>query len=356
MRYFPIFIDLENHKIVVIGGGETAAQKVRLLLKTEAKITVIATSFTAELKGLEKSNRISTIRRKFRPSDLNSARLVYATTGIEAIDHAVSAHAQKLNIPVNVVDDQNACTFITPAIVDRSPVVVAISTEGAAPVLAARIKAKLEAMLPTNFGTLARFANHLRPLIAKRIENTSARRSFWQRIFKSRVHNLVLNGDEKTALHVVNKEIDQSLEGLGTTGRVSLVGVGPGDPDLLTLKAHQRLQEADVIVLDGLVNPDILEYARRDARRIYVGSTPGQAFVRQSEIKNIMADEALEEMQVVRLQGGDNLHFARNIQALKPLAQRGIETEVVPGVSFQPLKSSLNQSDRKHTQVIREKG
>ncbi len=356
MRYFPIFIDLENQKIVVIGGGETAVQKVRLLLKTDANIIIIAPRFTCELMGLEKSNRLSIIKRNFRPSDLNSARLVYAATGIEAIDHAVSEHAQTLNIPVNVVDDQDACSFITPAIVDRSPVVIAVSTEGAAPVLAARIKSKLEAMLPANFGALARFANHLRPLVARRIKNTSARRLFWQRIFKSRVNKLVLEGDDSAALQVVNKEIDQSLEGLGAVGRVSLVGVGPGDPDLLTLKAHQRLQEADVIVLDGLVNPDILEYARRDARRIYVGSTPGQAFVRQSEIKNVMANEALEGMQVVRLQGGDNLHFARNIQALKPLAQRGIETEVVPGVSFQPLKPSFNQSASKPAQAVREKG
>jgi uroporphyrin-III C-methyltransferase / precorrin-2 dehydrogenase / sirohydrochlorin ferrochelatase len=356
MRYFPIFIDLERQKVVVVGGGETAAQKVRLLLKTDAKITVIASALTAELQGFVNNNRISAIRRHFIPSDLKLARLIYSASGDQTIDHAVSDEAQKLNIPVNVVDDQAACSFITPAIVDRSPVVVAVSTEGTAPVLAAQIKSKIDALLPANFGALARFAAGLRPVVAARIKNTSARRTLWQRIFKSRARNLVLQGHHATAWQIATKEIDQSLEGMSAIGRVSLIGVGSGDPDLLTLKAHARLQEADVIVLDGLVNPEILEFARRDARRLYVGKTPGQASIKQSQINKVMAREALEGLLIVRLQGGDDLHFSRQIEALKPLAHLGIETEIVPGVSLKTPEPIRNQSDKIHTQTVIAKG
>lgn len=351
MRYFPIFIDMLNQKVVVIGGGETATQKVRLLLKTDARVIVIAPVLTAELKGFAAGGRITTVNRNFKPSDLNSARLIYAATGDRHVDYAVSDTAHKLNIPVNVVDRPEACSFITPAIVDRSPVVIAVSTEGAAPVLAREIKSKLEATLPMNFGALARFAARLRPVVARQIETTGARRHFWQRFFTSSARNLILQGRENDAWKVTGKDITASLEGINASGRVSLVGVGPGDPDLLTLKAQRLLQEADVIVLDGLVNAEILEFSRRDARRIYVGKTAGKAFIKQSGINAVIAQEALAGSHVVRLQGGDDLHFARDIEALKPLSQLGIETEVVPGVGSQPLSSIQMQSTRLRTQA-----
>ena len=356
MRYFPVFMDLDDQKVVVIGGGETAAQKVRLLLKTNARVIVIAPELTPELRGFAAGNKITAILRKFKPADLNSARLVYATTGNATIDRTISRAAHTLNIPVNVVDDPAACSFITPAIVDRSPVVIAVSTEGTAPVLAREIKSKLEAMLPMNFGALATFAARVRPIVARHMESTSARRRFWQRFFKSRARKLILDGHENAAWKITGKEIGASLESVNATGRVSLVGVGPGDPDLLTLKAQRLLQEADVIVLDGLVNPDILEYARRDARRLYVGRTPGHAYIKQSKINAVMAHEALAGSQVLRLQGGDNLHFARNIEALKPLSQLGIETEVVPGVGSQPLSSIQMQPSKLRAQAVSTEG
>ncbi len=356
MRYFPVFLDLADQKVVVIGGGETATQKVRLLLKTTARVVVIAPNLTAELSGFAVAGKITAIKRGFTPSDLNSARLIYAATGNSIVDHAVSDAAHRLNIPVNVVDDPEVCSFITPAIVDRSPVVIAVSTEGAAPVLAREIKSKLEAMLPMNFGALARFAAKLRPIVARHIESTGARRHFWQRFFKSRARNLILDGQENAAWKVSRKEIEASLASDNATGRVSLVGVGPGDPDLLTLKAQRLLQEADVIVLDGLVNPEILEFSRRDARRIYVGKTAGQVFIKQSRINAAIVREALAGAHVLRLQGGDNLHFARNIEALKPLFQLGIETEVVPGVGSQPLSSFQVHSENLTTQTVSTEG
>ncbi len=356
MRYFPIFIDLKGQKVIVIGGGETAAQKVRLLLKTEAKVTVIAPTLTPELQGLVASKQISTIEREFRPSDLKKARLIYAATGNETIDHAVSGAARELNIPVNVVDDQKACSFITPAIVDRSPVVIAISTEGAAPVLSVLLKSKLEAMLPAGFGALARFASKLRPTVATRIGTAKTRRDFWHHFFKGRARNLILDGHKSAAWQVANNEIEATHQGHSQIGRISLVGVGPGDPDLLTLKALQRLGQADVIVLDGLVNAGVLEYARRDARRLYVGKTPGQASIRQSEINTVMAREAREGLNVVRLQGGDNLHFARNIATLEPLESLGIEIEIIPGVSALPLKPVQILNRKTHSQAVTAKG
>ena len=356
MRYFPVFMDLQDQKIVVIGGGETAAQKVRLLLKTDARVVVIAPDLIAELRGFAAGDKITAIVRNFKSSDLGSARLIYAATGNATIDRAVSRAAHRLNIPVNVVDDPDACSFITPAIVDRSPVVIAISTEGTAPVLAREIKSKLEAMLPMNFGALARFAAKLRPIVARHIQSTGARRRFWQRFFKSRARNLILDGQENAAWKVSGREIGANLESANATGRVSLVGVGPGNPDLLTLKAQRLLQDADVIVLDGLVNPEILEFSRRDARRVYVGKTAGQAFVKQSRVIGEMAREALAGSHVVRLQGGDNLHFARDIEALEPLSQLGIETEVVPGVGSQPHGWLQVQSKKIYTQAVSTEG
>ena len=356
MQYFPIFIDLQDQKVIVIGGGETAAQKVRLLLKTGAIITIIAPALTPELEGLEASGKISVTARNFRPSDLNAARLVYAATGERATDRSVSAEAHRMNIPVNVVDDRQACSFITPAIVDRSPVVVAISTEGTAPVLAAQIKSQLEAMLPAKFGALARFAARLRPMVAMHVKNAKARRHFWQRFFKSRARNLILDGREADAWQAAGHAINKSLKNIHPTGRVSLVGVGAGNPDLLTLKAQQRLQEADVIVLDGLVNPEILEYARRDARRLYVGKTPGQSCVRQSEINAAMARHALDGSSVIRLQGGDALHFSRNIKDLEPLEKLGIEIEIVPGAGFLSPVRAQQHAPGIHNQTIPAKG
>lgn len=356
MRYFPIFIDLENQKVVIVGGGETAAQKTRLLLKTKVRITVISTSLTSELKGLVATGRISTIKRAFRPSDFGEARLIYAASDNPATDQAVSKAAQELNIPVNVVDNQAACSFITPAIVDRAPVVVAVSTEGAAPVLAREIKSRLEAMLPVNFGALARFAARLRPVIAEKIKSAPGRRHFWQGFFKGPARDMVLEGGENKAWQITNKTIDRGLSTAQKIGRISLIGVGADDPDLLTLKAQARLQEADLIVLDGLVNPDILEFARRDARRLYVGKTPGQRFCRQSEINAAMEREALQGHLVVRLQGGDSLHFLRAIDELKPLDQVNIKTEIIPGVSPELLKTTLNKTDRSIVQAIAAKG
>jgi uroporphyrin-III C-methyltransferase/precorrin-2 dehydrogenase/sirohydrochlorin ferrochelatase len=335
MKYFPLFADLDNADVVVAGGGEQAAQKVRLLLKTPARITVIAETVTDELRRLGEDGLVMILPRAFRPDDLDGSRLVYAATGKRARDAAVSAAAQARGIPVNVVDAPKLSTFITPAIVDRDPVTVAIGTEGAAPVLAREIKTRLEASLPANFGALAARAAALRDLVADSIPDARARRRLWERLLSGPFRRAVLSGADAEAGRILAAELQGEDAPARATipGRVALIGCGPGDPDLLTLKALQRLQEADVLVVDRLVNPEILEYARRDAERILVGKTPGGPSTSQAEIDRILVREAKAGKVVARLKSGDPFIFGRAAEEMAALQAAGIAVEVVPGVT-----------------------
>ena len=331
MKYFPIFTDLDGADVLVAGGGEQATQKVRLLRKTNARIVVVAADANAELRALAHEGVIRLVARAFIEGDVDGKRLVYAATGNRAEDAAISAAAQARGIPVNVVDAAELSTFITPAIVDRDPVVVAIGTEGSAPVLARDIKSKLETLLPAQFGKLAARAQALRDLIHGRIADNGARRRLWERLLLGPFRHALLNGADDKAERILSSELNgvQSV----VRGRVALIGCGPGDPDLLTLKAVQRLQEADVLVIDRLVNPAILEYARRDAERITVGKTPGGASTSQAQINRILVREASAGKVVARLKGGDPLIFGRAAEEMAALQAAGIEVEVVPGVT-----------------------
>jgi len=330
MKYFPIFADVERAEVLVAGGGEPAAQKVRLLLKTDARITVIAETVSPELEALAQQGRLTIVRTAFCASHVGGKRLVYAATGDRHQDAAVSHAAQVRGIPVNVVDAPELSTFITPAIVDRDPVTVAISTEGAAPVLAREIKTRLEQWLPSNLGTLARRAQGLRNLVAGSIPDARARRRLWERLLQGPFRHAVLSGAEVEAERVLAAELKGTAPG---NGRVALIGCGPGDPDLLTLKALQRMQAADVLVIDRLVNPKILDYARRDAERIYVGKTPRGPATSQAEIDRILVREAAAGKVVARLKGGDPFIFGRAAEEMAALQAAGIAVEVVPGVT-----------------------
>lgn len=342
MKYFPVYIDLENAPVLVAGGGEAAAQKIRLLLKTDAQIDVIAHELNVELAALEKEGRINFLPGSFHGHDLKKYRLIYASTGCALCDRELSDKAHALGININIVDHPDLCNFITPAIVDRSPITVAIGTEGVAPVLAREIKAKLEALLPWNYGRLGEVARKFRVPIQDRIKNASAKRRFWEALFEGSFRDLVLRGQEaKAERHLEDwlEEVERTGDGAqlpddaSSVGQVALVGCGPGDTDLLTLKAQQRLQSADVLVVDRLVNPDILEYARRDAKRIYVGKTPGGPSVAQEEINRILLREALAGQMVVRLKGGDPFIFGRAVEEMSALQVAGIPVEIVPGIT-----------------------
>ena len=332
MRYFPVFADLEASGVTVVGGGEQAAQKVCLLLKTPARITVVAESVTPELQALVDRDAIAVVREPFAPVHVDGQRLVYAATGDRGLDAIVSEAAQARGIPVNVVDAAELSTFITPAIVDRDPVTVAIGTEGAAPVLAREIKTRLESWLPANFGALATRAQALRSTVADNISDGRARRRLWERLLQGPFRRAVLSGADQEASDIFAAEVTASGE-KPAQGRVYLIGCGPGDPDLLTLKALQRMQEADVLVVDRLVHPKVLEYARRDAERIFVGKTPGQPSTTQAEINRILVREASAGKVVARLKGGDPFIFGRAAEELAALQAAHIEVEVVPGIT-----------------------
>jgi uroporphyrin-III C-methyltransferase/precorrin-2 dehydrogenase/sirohydrochlorin ferrochelatase len=329
MRYFPLFVDLKGRRAVVVGSGEEALRKVRLLLKTDVAIDIIAPELSGELADLRNAGRVTWKAKAFAPKHLDGAALVYVAD--KALDDVVSAEAQKRNLPVNVVDRAELSNFIQPAIVDRDPVVVAIGTEGAAPVLGQGLRARIDAMLPSTLGRLASTAEGLRERIAATVAPGFARRDFWQRYFFGSIRDTFLAGDNPAYA----RELEAALAGAPSppVGRVSLVGAGPGDPELLTLKAQRKLIEADVIVYDRLVGPAILEMARRDAIRIPVGKTPYEPSPRQSEISRILIAEAGAGRRVVRLKGGDPYIFGRGGEEQAALEAAGIAVDVVPGIT-----------------------
>ncbi|MGH6875584.1 MAG: NAD(P)-dependent oxidoreductase, partial [Aestuariivirgaceae bacterium] len=266
MRYFPLFIDLKSRKVLVVGGGEEALRKIRLLLKTEARIEVIAAELHPELTDLAVGGNIAWVGREFSPTLLDGAACVFVAAG-EELNSRVSREAHKRDILVNVVDEAELSSAIVPAIVDRDPLVIAVGTEGAAPVLAQGIRSELEADLPPFLGALTRAAGALRERVASSVPAGSSRRAFWHQFFFGNIRDAFARGKS----HFDSAVGDALSAAQPIRGRVSLVGAGPGDPELLTLKAQRKLREADVIVYDRLIGPSILEYARRDAVRIPAG-------------------------------------------------------------------------------------
>ncbi|MGH6948242.1 MAG: siroheme synthase CysG [Kiloniellales bacterium] len=332
MRHFPLFLDLEDRPVLLVGGGTAAAAKARLLIAAGAQLRVAAETPGEEIAALAADGRLSLARRSFVAADLSGVALAISASGEETLDRKVAGAARAANLPVNVVDSPDLSTFIMPAIVDRDPLTIAISSGGAAPLLAARLRAWLEARLPARLGALARFANEFRGAVKARIREAAGRRRFWERFFDGNLAERVLAGDEPEArsamLSLVNRHRDE-----GPTGLVQIVGAGPGDPELLTLKALRLIEDADAIVYDRLVAPEILGYARREAERFYVGKTPGQHPHSQADIDALLARLAAAGKRVVRLKGGDPFVFGRGGEELSYLQARGIPVQVVPGIT-----------------------
>lgn len=337
MDYFPIFVRLAGEPVLVVGGGDVAARKVELLLRTSAKVTVVAPELVASLAAKAAAGEITHLREEFRPDHLDGMRLAIAATDKRSINAWVSRQAGRRNVPVNVVDDRELSRFIVPAIVDRSPVVVAVGSSGDAPVLTRRLREQLEAILPQGLGALAKLAGKLRPIVKARIESPAARRRFWENFFDGPVASDVLAGRTDAADLVLERRLNDSLSALlrpaARRGEVALVGAGPGDPGLLTLRALRALQNADVVLYDRLVSEEVLDLARRDAERVYVGKAAGQAHVSQDEINALLVKLALEGKRVCRLKGGDPFIFGRGGEELEALAAAGVQFEVVPGVT-----------------------
>jgi uroporphyrin-III C-methyltransferase / precorrin-2 dehydrogenase / sirohydrochlorin ferrochelatase len=333
LRYFPIFVDLEGRDVLIAGGGEKALQKLRLLTKTTARIRVVAADISSDIEALGQERPLVLQRRCFEAADLEGAAVVFAANDTQDADKEVAEAVRGTNIPFNMVDAPRESTFIMPAIVDRDPVVVAIGTEGAAPILAREVKARLEAWLPAAFGSIAARAMALRQRVQETVSDPVLRRRTWERLLQGRWRAAVLAGDEAVAAHELERQLAAAAEGASPAGSVALIGCGPGEPDLITLKAQQRLQEADVLVVDRLVNPEILEYARRDAIRIDVGKTPAGPSAQQDEINRILVREALKGHRVARLKGGDAFIFGRAAEEMAAVRAAGIPVEVVPGIT-----------------------
>lgn len=333
MKYYPAFLNLSGRPVLLVGGGEAAARKLRLLGKAGARVTVIAPRATREISDQAPAGRVALKRREFRPGDLDGQSLAIGASGVPAVDAEVARAAEAAGVPVNIVDRPELSSFITPAIVDRDPVVIGISTGGASPVLARRLRAAIETLLPSRLGRLARFADSFRSAVAALVPDGRSRRAFWDRVFDGPVARAVLAGDERAARETMLSLVNRRSPHESPAGSVAIVGAGPGDPDLLTLKALAALQSADVVVYDRLVGPEILDRARRDAERVYVGKAKGDHALGQDEINALLRDEARAGKRVVRLKGGDPFVFGRGGEELDYLRRHGIAVELVPGIT-----------------------
>ena len=337
MEHLPVFLQLRSRPVVIVGGGPVAARKAELLLRCGARLSVVAPELAEELRKRSDAGELTHVSARFDPAHLDDAELVIAATSQREVNAAVSRAARERRIPVNVVDDPELSTFIFPAIIDRSPLVVAVSSGGHAPVLARRLREQLEALLPAKLGALARFMGERRKAVATALR-AAARRPFWERIVAGSVGSRVLAGDEAGAQKAFERELYASHLTASTAtggrglGEVYLIGAGPGDPDLLTLRALQLLQQADVVLYDRLVPEAVLERARREARRVFVGKQPGESAA-QGRINELLLEYARQGLRVARLKGGDPLIFGRGGEEIEILAAHGIPYLVVPGIT-----------------------
>jgi uroporphyrin-III C-methyltransferase / precorrin-2 dehydrogenase / sirohydrochlorin ferrochelatase len=330
MKTFPMFLAMAGRRVILLGGGEQAAQKCRLMLKTEARITLAAPELEPELAALAAEGRIAHHPGAVDGALLSGAALVFVATGCRGADGALAALARVAGALVNVVDAPDLCDAFTPSIVDRDPVVVAIGTEGTAPVLARQIKTRIETLLEPRLGSLAALAGRMRAEAARRL-GPADRRAFWAWAFGGVPRSAHARGAEREAARMLKAALAEGMP--ERRGFVSLVGAGPGSADLITLRGVQRLQEADVIFYDRLVDPKVLELARRDAERVHVGKAPGCAAWPQERISGLLVEAARAGRRVVRLKCGDPGIFARGAEEAAALDAAGIAWEIVPGVT-----------------------
>jgi uroporphyrin-III C-methyltransferase/precorrin-2 dehydrogenase/sirohydrochlorin ferrochelatase len=331
--YLPIFLTIRNRSCLVVGGGQVAARKVALLLEAGGRVTVIAPKLCQSLQKLCENERLIHLPGSYSAALLAPHTVVIAATDDAAVNAEVSALCQSRGIPVNVVDQPRLCSFIMPAIVDRAPVLIALSTGGTSPVLARLLRARLESLIPAGYGRLAALAASFREKVRHRLP-PSRRRSFWERVLQGPIAELALAGHEAAARRALETALaDSSRNPSPASGEVYLVGAGPGDPDLLTFRALRLMQQADVVLYDRLVSPAILAMVRRDAERLYVGKARGNHSLAQAEINRLLVQLAKSGKRVLRLKGGDPFIFGRGGEEIEKLSGAGIPFQVVPGIT-----------------------
>ncbi|WP_421318701.1 siroheme synthase CysG [Aeromonas veronii] len=354
MDYLPIFCRLDNKPVLLVGGGEVAERKARLLLDAGAHLTVVAPELDPELAELAANGSIEWLAGEFVPEQLAGKWLVVAATDRREVNALVYQSANQARIFANVVDDPKRSSFIMPSIIDRSPLMVAISSGGKAPVLARLLREKLEALLPQHLGAVATFAGSLRERVKARFASMGERRRFWERLLGAdRLGQALARGDHASAHQLADSLFaDESQTG----GEVVLVGAGPGDPGLLTLHALRQMQQADVVVYDRLVSDEVMALVRRDAKRIFVGKQAGNHCVPQEGINQLLLEEAQKGQRVVRLKGGDPFIFGRGGEELETLVGSGIGFQVVPGITAASgcaAYAGIPLTHRDHAQSVR---
>jgi uroporphyrin-III C-methyltransferase/precorrin-2 dehydrogenase/sirohydrochlorin ferrochelatase len=332
MDHLPIFINIRKKPCVVIGGGDIALRKINLLLKAQAKVICLSPLFCKGIKNLSKDGHITLINKSFDQTDIKDYSIIIAATDDSSVNSSISAIAQVKKIPVNVVDSPELSSFIMPSIVDRSPLIIAVSSSGKAPVLSRMIRAKLETVIPSAYGILADIAGEYRQKVKDRFSTIKDRRAFWEAVFSGVIAEKVFSGRISEAKEDIHRKLDDSVE--MDLGEVYLVGAGPGDPDLLTFKALRLIQQADVVLYDRLVSKGVMELVRRDSELIYVGKKGGSdKSTRQVDINDQLVELAKSGKRVCRLKGGDPFIFGRGGEEIESLSEHGIPFQVVPGIT-----------------------
>ena len=378
MNTFPLFFKLEDRKVLIVGGGDVALRKADLLSRAGACITVLAPSISAEIQALLNDSKHELVYENYNKTYMSGARVIIAATDDEALNHQIHADATELNIPVNVVDTPHLCDFIFPAIVDRNPIVIGISSNGKAPVLARLLRARLETLIPQGYGKLAKLAGDFRSEVKTKIPTLTGRRQFWEKAFEGPVSQLMFAGNETQAAAQLQADLDStaaSISGKGVAastsapvmleettkaqnavGEVYIVGAGPGDPELLTFKALRLMQQADIVYYDALVSPQVLDLCRRDADKVFVGKKRSNHAVAQLGINELLVNSAKEGRRVVRLKGGDPFIFGRGGEEIESLRAHSIPYQVVPGITAANAAASyagIPLTHRDHSQSVR---
>jgi uroporphyrin-III C-methyltransferase/precorrin-2 dehydrogenase/sirohydrochlorin ferrochelatase len=339
MDYLPIFMNIKQQSCLIVGGGVVAARKADLFIQAGAKVMVIAPELKSEMRGFLQQQKIIWHPGEFSQALMKSVfgetlpKLVISATDDQAVNLAVHGYCQSSGIPVNVADQTEFCDFILPAIVDRSPMTIAISTGGRSPVLARVMKAKLESMIPHGFGRLTELVGRYREKVKDAVASTEGRKAFWESLLDGLFIDKAVYGNSSEAATLLEKR----LEAFGKTdlpaGEVYIIGAGPGDPELMTFKAQRLLQQADVVLYDRLVSPEIVDMARREAERVYVGKKSKEHAVPQEDICRMLVAYAKQGKRVARLKGGDPYIFGRGGEEVEELAKAGVAYQVVPGIT-----------------------
>ncbi|MEO0442660.1 MAG: siroheme synthase CysG [Pseudomonadota bacterium] len=356
MDFMPFFFDLKKKDCLIIGGGSIATRKARLIAKAGACLHVVAPYITDELQQLVSHSGGACHFRPYQSNDLTTGILIICATDDDAVNAQVSAEAMARRLPINVVDSPSLCSVITPAIVDRSPLLIAISSGGDAPVLARQVRAKLEAMLPSTYGSLASIASRFRNAVKNTIRSGEQRLRFWEQVFNGPIAEKAFAGQLQAAEADIQALLDNNTQSGALDGEVYLVGGGPGDPDLLTFKALRLMQQADVVLYDRLVSEPVLNLVRRDAERIYVGKRRADHAVPQQGINQLLVDLAKKGQRVLRLKGGDPFIFGRGGEEIELLAENQIAFQVVPGITAASgcaAYSGIPLTHRDHAQSVR---